>query len=157
MRRLMMLFLVLPLMAACGQTAQEPSAATATPDDSPLETGDHEVYFAAFTTDQLSPEVARAYGITRSATRGLVNISVLRKQDDAPGKPVTARVAGSGTNLAAQLRELSWRELRDGEAIYYIAELPVTDRETVVFNIQVTPEGENRPIPLRFSQQFYTR
>lgn len=160
MRYLTTLFLALPLLVACTEpTAPAPASPTATAADSPREFDDYQVYFAAFTTDQLSPEVARAYGITRSANRVMVNISVLRKQEDAPGKPVTATLSGTSVNLSEQLRTLSWREISegDGAGIYYIAELGVSDRETITFDLQVLPEGETSPLPVRFTQQFFTR
>jgi hypothetical protein len=32
----------------------------------------------------------------------------------------------------------------------------VANRETLIFDIQVTPEGEQDPISVKFRQQFYT-
>ena len=40
--------------------------------------GDYEIHYNALTTDQLSPEVAKAYGIVRSGSRAMLNVSVLR-------------------------------------------------------------------------------
>lgn len=41
--------------------------------------GDYTVHFSAFTTDILTPEVAKSYRIPRSKNRALLNISVLKK------------------------------------------------------------------------------
>jgi hypothetical protein len=71
-------------------------------------------------------------------------------------KPVRATVVASATNLSAQLKNLDIKEIIDQGAIYYIAEIPVADRETLNFNISVTPEGETSAYTLTFQQEFFT-
>jgi hypothetical protein len=119
--------------------------------------GDYTVHYSAFTTDILTPEVAKAYGIQRSKSRALLNISVLNKVMGTTGQPVRARVQASATNLSSQLRQLSVRELNDGGAIYYLAETAVADGETLKFSITVTPEGSTATTTVTFDQQFFTR
>jgi hypothetical protein len=41
--------------------------------------GDYLVHYNTMNTTLLSPEVARAYNIQRSGTRGLLNIAVLKR------------------------------------------------------------------------------
>lgn len=118
--------------------------------------GDYAVHYSTFTTDMLTPDVARAYNITRSKSRALMNISVLKKVMDTTVKPVRATVVASATNLSAQLKNLEVKEISDQGAIYYIAEIPISDRETLNFNVTVTPEGEGSTYTLNFQQQFYT-
>jgi hypothetical protein len=101
--------------------------------------------------------VAKGYGIHRSSSRALLNITVLKKVMDNPGTPVKAIVTASGTNLTGQLREIDIREIKDTEgAIYYIGELPVHNLETYNFTVEVHPEGEADPLIVKFRQQFYT-
>lgn len=119
--------------------------------------GDYAVHYSAFTTDILTPEVAKAYGISRSKSRALLNISVLKKIMGTTGQPVRARVQASATNLSSQLRQLSVRELNDGGAIYYLAETAVADGETLKFSITVTPEGSTATTTVTFDQQFFTK
>lgn len=118
--------------------------------------GDYAIHYSAFTTDMLTPDVAKVYNITRSSNRAMMNISVLKKVMDATVKPVRAEVKASATNLSAQLKTLEMREINDQGAIYYIAETPVNHRETLRFNVAVTPEGETNTYTFSFSQQFYT-
>jgi hypothetical protein len=118
--------------------------------------GDYTIHYNAFTTDVLTADVARSYNITRSKNRALLNISVLKKVMDASVKPVRAQVQASATNLSAQLKTLEVRELNDQGAIYYIAESQVNHRETLKFEIAVTPAGEENTYRLSFSQQFFT-
>ncbi len=118
--------------------------------------GDYVVYFNAFTTDTLAPQVAKQYGIKRSRNRGLFNIAVQKKVMGMPGKPVKARIHGRAVNLNNQVKNLKPREILDGTAIYYIGVFPVAHRETLDFEFQIQPEGESKPFTLKFRKTFYT-
>ena len=43
-----------------------------------------------------------------------------------------------------------------GAAVYYIGETPVANRETLVFDISVVPEGSDTRSEVRFKREFYT-
>jgi hypothetical protein len=119
--------------------------------------GDYVVHYNALNTNMLPPQVAQGYGITRSANRALLNITVLKKVMNNPGTPVDATVTATATNLTGQLREVEIREVKDSEdAIYYIGVLPVHNLETYNFRIEVGLEGERDPLVVRFRQQFFT-
>lgn len=118
--------------------------------------GDYVVHFNALTTDFLSPAVASSYGITRSRNRALINVSVMKKALGVGTEPQRARVTGRSANLRGQTRTLEFREVRDGPAIYYLAEIGVDDGETLDFTIDAAPEG-GEPLSVRFRQQFFTR
>ena len=119
--------------------------------------GDYVVHYNALNTNLIPPQVAQGYGITRSPSRALLNVTVMKKVMDTPGTPVQASVTATGTNLTGQLREIEIREIRDPEgAIYYIGEFPVHNLETYRFEIQVAVEGERDPLMVLFRQQFYT-
>ena len=117
--------------------------------------GDYAVHYSAFTTDILTPEVAKSYNIPRSKNRILLNISVLKKIMGTTGQPVRAKIEATATNLSAQLKQLEVRELNDHGAIYYIAETTVSHKETLKFNISVLPEGVTTPFVFSFQQQFF--
>lgn len=118
--------------------------------------GDHVVHFTAQPTTMLAAEVAQAFGIRRGGNRAMLNIAVLHMADGALGRPVAAAVAADATNLLGQVKNVRVRELRDGDAIYYIGEVRVANEEIVAFNISVRPEGVDAPYQLKFRQQFYT-
>jgi len=119
--------------------------------------GDYVVHYNALNTNLIPPQVAQGYGITRSPSRALLNVTVLKKVMDTPGTPASASVKASATNLTGQLRELEFRELNEGEgAVYHIAEFPVHHLETYRFEITVAISGEEQPLIVRFTQQFYT-
>ena len=117
--------------------------------------GEHVVHFNALTTSQLTPEIAREYDIVRSENRALLNVSILRKLENGATRAVSGAVAASAVNLTGQLRNLLVREIREGDAIYYIAETPVSDGETLVFTLDVTPQNEASRFTVRFQKQFF--
>ena len=105
----------------------------------------------------ITPEVAKAYGISRSDSRALINISVLKNTENQNTNGVKASVTTSGRNLTGQTRKVEMREINEGDgAIYYIGELSVRNMETFDFTVLVTPEGQSQPYELKFRQQFYT-
>lgn len=119
--------------------------------------GDYVVHYNALNTNLIPPQVAKGYGIHRSSSRALLNITILKKVIDNPGIPVKASVTASGTNLTGQRREIDIREIIDTEgAIYYIGELRVHNLETYNFTVEVHPEGEANPLIVKFRQQFFT-
>ena len=118
--------------------------------------GDHVVHFNAQSTTMLTPEVARAFGIRRSEKRAMLNIAVLHQDSPPPGTPVSAEVAVQASNLLGQQKGVRVRELREGEAIYYIGEFGIANEEIVNFTVSVRPEGAGQPYEFKFRQQFYT-
>ena len=118
--------------------------------------GEYVIHYNAMATDMVPPEVARKYRITRSQNRGMINITVLKKVLSSPGQPVHAHIEVNALNLAGQGRAISMREIREGNAIYYIGEFGVANEETLNFNIQARPEGSQETVEVRFSQDFYT-
>ena len=147
---------LLGLVAACGggSTADIPEAQPAGATSADI--GDYVVHFSAQSTDELPPEVARAYNILRSKNRAMLNVSIIRESDNTP---VAGTVAVKTVNLTGQLKNVTMRKIEepgDVVAIYYIGETPVANRETLVFDISITPEGEDVTSEVRFKRQFYT-
>lgn len=113
-----------------------------------------EIHYNALTTDELLPEVARAYKIERSKTRGLLTISVLKKNKVGMPVPVSAKIAVLATNLTQQLSQITMREIKEGTAVYYLGEFRVAPPDTLTFNATVEmPDAPKREIT--FSQKFY--
>ena len=145
---------LLGLVSACGGPTEsiavpeaQPAGATST------DIGDHVVHFSAQSTDQLPPEVARAYNIVRSKNRAMLNVSVL---EEATNNPVAAAVTVKTVNLTGQLKSVTMREINEQDAIYYIGEVPVANRETLIFDISVMPDGSDQSSDVRFKRQFFT-
>lgn len=146
------------LAAACEQPAQS-TAAIPAPALSSTENfrdfGDYVVHFNAISTNQLTPDIARQYGIVRSNNRAMLNVSIIKKEPGTTGLPVSGSVSASAVNLTGQHKNMELREIREEEAVYYIGELPVANEETLVFTIDVTPMNEPSRFSVRYMKQFY--
>ncbi len=140
------------LLALCLAVITLPSQA-----ENSKDFGQYVVHYNALSTDMLPPQVAREYRITRSKNRGMINITVLRKVLGSPGQPVHAFTRVSAINLAGQGRKIPMREMREGNAIYYIGEYRVTNEETLKFDVRVRPQGAQDYLQVEFSQDFYTQ
>jgi len=116
--------------------------------------GPLEIHYNALTTDELLPEVARAYKIERSKTRGLLTISVLKQNKMGAASPVPAKISVYVTNLSDQLANVEMREVREGTAIYYLGEFRVAPPDTLKFTATVEVAGEPKR-EMVFNQQFF--
>ena len=144
----------LATLAACGGPGPDATVPQAEPAGASfVDIGSHVVHFSAQLTDQLPPEIARAYSIVRSKNRAMLNVSVLEADTD---KPVTADVTVKTVNLTGQLKNVTMRMIQEQEAIYYIGETPVANQETLIFDISVRPDGVEEASNMRFKRQFYT-
>lgn len=119
-------------------------------------TGGYTIHHNAITTDSLPVQVATAYGLQRSKSRGLLNVSVLRDEPGSLGVPVHADIRAAAKTLYGQIRPIKLREVVEDEAIYYIADFPVAHREVLLFEFEVLPEGGRYPLRATMRQEFYT-
>jgi len=145
------------LTGGCGQ-APPPAAQPAQPlEESFREFGNYEIHFNALRTDTLTPQIASSYGIQRSRSRVMLNVTILRKQaDHAPRTPVEAEVQVDAYNLNGQLKNLQMRRVSEGEAVYYIGEVSISGNEILVFDISAMPAGETTPLTVKFKREFYS-
>lgn len=118
------------------------------------EFGALKVHYNALTTDQLLPEVARAYKIERSKTRGMVTMSVLKQNNVGVPTPVPAKLTVYVTNLNQQLANIEMREIKEGTAIYYLGEFRVGTPDTLKFTTTIEVAGEPKR-EMVFMQKFY--
>ncbi|MGH8223562.1 MAG: DUF4426 domain-containing protein [Woeseiaceae bacterium] len=145
---------LLAALGACGGLGDDATVPEAQPaGESSTNIGDHVVHFSAQLTEQLPPEVARAYNFVRSKNRAMLNVSVLEADT---GTPVSATVTVKTVNLTGQLKNIVMRKIQEQEAIYYVGETSVANQETLIFDISVTPEGASEASEVRFKRQFYT-
>jgi hypothetical protein len=156
--------LLASLVLAAGMAACEPATIVdaASTEDGVLpateghkDFGEFVLYFNALNTDQLSPDIAREYGIVRSKSRALLNVSIHRKRDNGQTEAVTGAVSASAINLNGQLKTMTLREIREEAAIYYIGELAITDGEVLIYTVDATPSNEPSRFTVRFKKQFF--
>lgn len=119
--------------------------------------GNYRVHYNAFNSDILAPEVAKAHNLSRSSYEAVVNITVQKKNALGSFAPVKAKVEGKASDIYSSIRKLKMREVVEGNSVYYLAELPITDGQKLTFDIKVSPKGDNHAYPLSFSQQFFVK
>ncbi|GGB60302.1 DUF4426 domain-containing protein [Shewanella inventionis] len=115
--------------------------------------GNFDIHYMALNSTFITPEVAKTYGIERSGYNGLVNITVLNT--NLKGNPAVAvEISGIANNLIDARITLDFKEIREGDAIYYIAEVPFRDDQEVNFDIAIKYANQLNT-SLKFKQKFY--
>lgn len=112
--------------------------------------GNWDVHYIAFNTTFLTPDVARANQIQRSPNNTLVNISVL---DRTSKQAQEVAIEGSARNLLGNTIELSFKQVKEGAAIYYLAVMPFEHEEFYRFKIQLSQQTASQT--LSFEQKLY--
>jgi Domain of unknown function (DUF4426) len=145
-------------VTGCGRGGPTPSEAqTAAPSEpTHKEFGEFEVHYNALRTDQLAPDVARAYGIERSTNRVMLNVSLLRKNPDGSTTPVDGTVTASAYNLNGQLKDLKMRRITEGTSFYFIGEVGINGTEILVFDIDAVPSGQASKYSVQFKREFFS-
>ncbi len=119
--------------------------------------GDYRVHYNAFNSDVLAPEVAKAHGLSRSSYEAIVNITVQKKNAMGSYAPVKAKIKGKASDIYSKLTKLKVKEVVEGNAIYYLAELPITDGQKLNFDLQISPTDSKHAYTLKFAQQFFVK
>lgn len=131
------------------------AAAPAATADQFVAYGEYEVHYNAFNSTFLEPDVAESYGLTRSKNLALINVSVLQKQGDGSKQAVTAKVTGSASNLIGQSEDLSFKEIREADALYYIGGLRFSGEQQMRITLDVQPDPNQPAYSIQFEQTFY--
>jgi len=143
-------------VASCEQAAVSRSRQPVLPaTENVRDFGEYALHFNAVTTNQLTSAIARQYGIVRSNSHVLLNVSIIRKETGTLGRSVPGRVVVSAVNLAGQPKNLTVREIRENDAVYYISEMAIANEETLIFTIDVNLDEAAEPLSVRYQRQFY--
>ncbi|MDZ3994252.1 DUF4426 domain-containing protein [Pseudomonas sp. Teo4] len=110
--------------------------------------GDVTVHYSAFTSSMLQPDIAAATGLTRSKNQGVLNIAVLKAS-----KPAMAVVSGTVKDLTGRSNPLSFKQITDQGAVYYIAQFKIEQAETLTFDVNVETGGVSHK--LSFNQEVF--
>ena len=94
--------------------------------------GDLDVHYITFNSSFLQPDIAAANGLVRSKTQGVVNISVLKA-----GKASSASVSGEVKAMVGRSQPQTFKQVNEGEAIYYLAQFTFSQREMLRLTINV--------------------
>ncbi|AMZ73842.1 MULTISPECIES: DUF4426 domain-containing protein [Pseudomonas] len=110
--------------------------------------GDITVHYNTFNSTFLTPDIAKAAELIRSKNQGVINVSVIKS-----GKPLIADVSGTVKDLTSKTVPLSFRQITEQGAIYYIAQYPVDQQETRTFEIKVKTGDKINTI--NFNQELF--
>lgn len=117
------------------------------------EFGEYKIFFSVFNSSFVPAETAKAYNLVRGSNRALVNIAVLKNGQIRGGK---AEVSGEFKNLIQQTRELEFAEIKEQNAVYYLAPLRFDNEEVIHFHITVKPEGSEESHSFSFHRKMNT-
>ena len=109
-----------------------------------------EAHYAVIPSLFLQPEVAQRHGLRRRQGLSLVNISVL----DSAGKGRRCTIQGTARNLLEQTTALEFQEVREGDAVYYLAQVHHADQEVLRFSLDIQPD-QGKPFTLNFQQRLH--
>ncbi len=113
--------------------------------------GRYQLLYSVLNSTTLPAQMAEAYGFKRKADEVLINITVL---DTQTKKPVSVVLQGNAKNLIQQSKPLVFREIKEADAVYYLATLRTTEREVFHFLLNVTlPDGSLQTA--KFTQELF--
>jgi hypothetical protein len=112
--------------------------------------GNWDVHYMLMPTTLLDADVAKNYQLSRSRNYQLLNISVLNSKDQQAQQ---VDLTGSATNLAGQRQQLTFKPIKEGAALYYLA--GVEARSEQKMTIELTIRQGNESQVLKFTQDVY--
>ncbi len=114
-----------------------------------ITSGALDIHYIVLNSSFLQPAIAKANGLERGKNIAMLNVSPLRD-----GKGEKSTLSGSVTNLLGQSRTLKFREIDEGEAVYYIAQFPIDSRETLKIAVDLI-DSEGTSHSLKFNQEVF--
>lgn len=117
--------------------------------------GPYELHYSVVNTTFLAPEVASAYGIVRARDRAILNLALREHLDDGTtvGRPM--QLQGRTWDLIQKGHPLEFTEVREGEAIYYLADFKFINEDWRFFEVIFRPEGADETYTFELKQQLY--
>ena len=100
--------------------------------------GDYKVFYSAFGSLFLTPEIAVANNIVRGKGKGLVNIAVVKTL----GIGTSAQISGEVFNIFQQRQPLKFTQVQEQNTLYYLAPFEFENEDYLTFKITVLPTAE---------------
>lgn len=115
--------------------------------------GPYELHYSVVNTTFLEPAVAATYGITRGKKRAILNLSV--REISAQGSESRSMLLKGKTWDLIQNQPLEFQEVKEGPAIYYIAEFKFINEEWRFFEVNFRPDGADETYTFSLKHQLY--
>ena len=100
--------------------------------------GDYKIFYSAFGSSFLTPEIAVANNIVRGKGKGLVNIAVVKTL----GTGTSAQVSGEVFNIFQQRQTLKFTQIQEQNTVYYLAPFEFDNEDYLTFKVTVLPSAE---------------
>ncbi len=117
--------------------------------------GDYKLFFSAFNSSFIAPDIAVANNIVRGKDKGIVNIALVREL----GKGVEGKVTGTVSNILQQSQTLEFVAVHEQNTVYYLAPFEFDNEDFLTFKIRVLPEGKGTqpvyPYDFKFQKKMY--
>lgn len=115
--------------------------------------GPFELHYSVVNTTFLDANIAATYGIVRGEQRAILNLAV---REHVGGSDVARVMELQGRTWdLIQNQDLTFREIREGDSIYYIAEFSFINEEWRFFEIDFRPAGAPQTFTFKFKHQLY--
>ena len=115
--------------------------------------GPYELHYSVVNSTFLAPEIAANYGIVRGNKRAILTLAV--REEMAPaGETLNMLLKGRTWDLI-QNQTLDFLEIREGKAVYYIAQFKFINEEWRFFEVDFRPEGAQQTYTFKFKHQLY--
>jgi hypothetical protein len=115
--------------------------------------GPYELHYSVLNTTFLAPDVAATYGIVRGENRGILTLAV--REHLAGGSETRPMLLQGRTWDLIQNQDLDFVEIREGQAVYYIADFKFINEEWRFFEVTFRPEGADQTYTFQFKHQLY--
>lgn len=120
-----------------------------------VKSGDIRVYANAMVSSQMNAQMARQYGITRSASRVLLHV-VVRKGIPGKDKTLPASVTAIAIRKNGARSDITMQLTKDNNDVYYLGELNINGNESINFEI-VTVIEKQKPMRITFFKEFFSQ
>ncbi len=108
------------------------------------------VHYSAVHAIDLPASSLAPYNIKRDGNTTVINIAPQNKQ----GKAFSATVTGEAKNLLGNRQKLKFQEVKQGDAIYYLASYHHRNQEQTTFSITIETQSTRQNF--EFTQKLYT-
>jgi hypothetical protein len=113
--------------------------------------GDIKIFYSAFESSFIAPEVAVAYNFVRGKDKGLVNIAVVQTL----GQGMPANITGQVSNILQQSQQLEFIPIKEQNTIYYLAPFEFDNEDFLTFKIKVDSPVSKGPYSFKFQKKMY--
>jgi hypothetical protein len=145
---------LLVLLSSLLFTALFVPLANAGVEETSRETDTHIIHFNLFNSSMLSPEIAKQYNLKRSKYYAILNISVQEK-DEQGNKSVPVLLQGTASNIVQQQRKLEFKQIDEGDAIYYLSVFRISNDDLLTFDIKIRTTADSPGYDLSFKRRVY--